>query len=236
MHVLQTTVGRLVAQRPERAQVFEEFDIDYCCGGKRTLGEACARRGVDPAMVVRQLEKVDADEPEASPDWMNEPLPALCDHIVATHHQFLRQELPRLHGLLSKIARVHGEHHPELLQLLDVFEPFSWDLDLHMDKEEQVLFPLVKRLVANEVPASFYMLAPLRVMETEHDQAGLALAEMRELTNNYELPGDACGSYRAAFAGLQNLEQDLHRHVHLENNVLFPRMGQLIAAERGVNR
>jgi len=134
-----------------------------------------------------------------------------------------------MQSLLSKIARVHGEHHPELFQLLNVFESFYWDMEQHMDKEEQLLFPLMKQLAAAEIPASRSVLAPIRVMEAEHDQAGHALAEMRRLTCGYQLPVDACTSYRVAFDALQRLEQDMHKHVHLENNVLFPRVEKLIA-------
>ena len=154
----------------------------------------------------------------------------LCDHIVAMHHTFLRRELPRVQRLLAKIAHVHAGNHPELNQLLAVYEPFARDMEVHMDKEEQVLFPLVKRLAAGEIPPNRSMIGPIRIMESDHDEAGFALAEMRQLTNDYRLPADACNTYRAALAGLHDLEQDLHRHVHLENNVLFPRVEQIVCA------
>lgn len=229
MYDLQQSVGRLVAERPERARVFEEFDIDYCCGGKRSLGEACGRRGVDPAVVIRRLEAVDAGPDESPRDWDDATVAELCDHIVATHHAFLRRELLRLSYLLQKIARVHGERHPELLELLAAYLPFARDMELHMDKEEQVLFPALKRLAEGQIGLSRTLLAPVRMMEAEHDEAAQALAEMRRLTDGYRPPADACNSYRAALAGLHGIEQDLHRHVHLENNVLFPRAEEYLA-------
>ena len=229
MYALQTPVGQLVAERPERARVFEEFNIDYCCGGKRTLGEACLRRGVDPEAVVQRLDILDASPHSLQTDWQAAPLSELCDHIVATHHQYLRRELPRLQALLAKIARVHGDRHPELTQLLCVFDTFQLDLSHHMDKEEQVLFPLIKQLAASSIPANRSMVAPIRVMEAEHDRAGAALAEMRRLTDGYQMPADGCTTYRVAFDALNQLEHDMHQHVHLENNVLFPRVEQIIA-------
>jgi regulator of cell morphogenesis and NO signaling len=230
MTALNQTVGRLVAERPDRARVFEEFDIDYCCGGRRSLGEACARRGVDPGVVLRRLAAVDAGRPGEETNWEAAPVADLCDHIVATHHEFLRRELPRVGRLLAKVAGVHGERHPEMVGVLAVYEPFARDLAEHMAKEERVLFPLVKRLATGEVTPSRTLLGPVRVMEAEHDQAGEALAELRRLTEGFRPPADACNTYRAALAGLHDLEQDLHRHVHLENNVLFPQVEELIPA------
>jgi regulator of cell morphogenesis and NO signaling len=229
MYALQKTVGQLVAERPGRARVFEEFDIDYCCGGKRTLGEACVRRGVDPKLVVQRLEAVDAGPDEPERNWDDASISELCDHIVETHHEFLRRELPRLSYLIQKIARVHGERHPELLELLATYQPFARDLGRHMDKEEQVLFPFMKRLAREEIAPSPAILGPMRMMEAEHDEAGIALADMRRITNGFRAPADACNTYRAAFAGLHELEQDMHRHVHLENNVLFPRVEESLA-------
>ena len=228
MTTLQETVGGLVAERPGRARVFEEFGIDYCCGGRRTLKEACERRGVSLEMVVRRLAAADAERPSEI-DWTGAPLGTLCDHIVETHHALLKHELPRVGKLLAKVAGVHGDRHPELYRVVAVFDPFARDLDHHMAKEEHVLFPLVKRLAAGE-PVGMNALGPIRVMEAEHDQAGEALAEMRRLTDDFRPPAGACNSYRAALAGLHEIEQDMHRHVHKENNILFPRAERLTRA------
>ena len=185
--------------------------------------------GVSPDAVLRRLAAAEADRAAAEPDWTAASLAALCHDIVYTHHAFLRRELPRVGRLLAKVAGVHGDRHPELFRVLTVFEPFARDMDHHMTKEEQVLFPLVKRLAAGE-PTAMNPLPPIRVMEAEHDQAGEAMSEMRRLTDGYRPPEGACGSYRAALAGLHEIEQDLHRHVHKENNILFPRAERLARA------
>lgn len=227
---LNETIGRLVAERPERARIFEEFEIDYCCGGKRTLWDACRNRRLDPDLVRRRLAEADAGTPEPARDWAGAPVGDLIDHIVAAHHGYLKAELPRVTTLLVKVATVHKDRHPELLQVLEAYAPFARDLAQHMAKEERVLFPLIRRLAAGELTPSPTYLAPLRVMEAEHEEAGRALDEMRRLTDGFRPPADACNTYRAALAGLRGIEQDLHRHVHLENNILFPEAETLIPA------
>ena len=227
---LNETVGRLVAERPDRARVFEEFEIDYCCGGKRPLRDACRARRLDADQVCRRLEKADAGPPEPAINWEDAPLADLCDHIVEIHHAFLKLELPRVSRLLVKVAKAHWERHPELLHVLETFQPFAHSLTNHMTKEERVLFPIIRSLAAGELIPSPTYLNPLRVMEAEHDEAGRALAEMHRLTDGFRPPADACNTYRAAFAGLRGIERDLHRHVHLENNVLFPQVEQLMRA------
>jgi regulator of cell morphogenesis and NO signaling len=224
-----TTVGELVAERPARSRVFEELGIDYCCGGKLSLAEACARKGLDPDDVGRRLAAAAPAEPES--DWRSAPLAGLCDHIVRTHHAYLRRELPRLRGLLAKLARVHGDRHPELRGVLTVFGPFADELTAHMAKEEWVLFPLIARIESGDVPRTPRVLQPIAVMEAEHDDAGRALAEMRRLTGGFAVPADGCNTYRAALAGLAELEADMHAHVHKENNILFPRAAQLVAPD-----
>jgi regulator of cell morphogenesis and NO signaling len=221
------TVGELVAERPARSRVFEEMGIDYCCGGKLTLAQACARKGIDADEVGRRLEAAEFAEPET--DWREAPLAALCDHVVNTHHAYLRRELPRLQGLLIKLVRVHGDRHPELRDVLAEFGPFAEDLIAHMTKEERVLFPLIAGLESGGVPRTPFVLQPIAVMEAEHDEAGRALAEMRRQTGGYAVPADGCGTYRATLAGLAELEADMHTHVHLENSVLFPRAARLVS-------
>jgi regulator of cell morphogenesis and NO signaling len=193
------TVGGLVAERPGRARVFEEFGIDYCCGGKRTLREACERRGLSPDLVLRRLADADAERPADESDWGVAPLAQLCDHIVETHHAFLKRELPRVGRLVAKVASVHGDRHPELVRVRDLFDPFARDMDAHMAKEEHVLFPLIRRLATGEeLPMN--PIGPIHVMEAEHDQAGAAVEEMRMLTAGFRPPAGACNSYRAMLA------------------------------------
>ncbi|MEP0841441.1 MAG: iron-sulfur cluster repair di-iron protein [Phycisphaerae bacterium] len=226
------TVGQLVAERPSRARVFERFEIDYCCGGKQPLAEACAERGLDPESVLAELRAADAAPHPSETDWTTAPLGDLCDHIVAAHHAYLRRELPRLEAMSEKVAEVHGRREPHLRELAAVFAALHEELDQHMAKEEQVLFPLVRLLESSTALPSFHcgsVANPIRVMEHEHDDAGAALTRMRRLTGGYAPPPEACNTYRALLDGLAELEADLHRHIHKENNILFPRAAALEA-------
>lgn len=228
------TVGQLVLERPSRARVFEMFGIDYCCGGKKALEQACRDRRVDVNAVLDELRRND-ERRSPERDWAALGLTGLADHIEQTHHEYLRQELPRLDFLTGKVAAAHGQRHPELVRLRDVFAALKAELLNHLQKEELVLFPLCRRLEAGEVdaPASGVGLQrPIDVLTHEHDDAGEALAEMRRLTNGFEPPADACNSYRALLDSLRELEADMHQHVHLENNVLFPAALKAYAALR----
>ncbi len=223
------TVAELVKQNPARSRVFERFGIDYCCGGKKPLSLACRERGLDTAEVVGELEKLAAGPGGSGGDWSAAGLEDLASHIVQTHHAFLRRELPRLEQLLVKVVRAHGHAHPSLREVQSTFQRFAGEMREHMDKEERVLFP---RIVAAErkgaEPGGPWLEAPISVMEAEHERAGADLARLRELTQNYQPPVDACPTYRALLEGLSAVERDTHEHVHKENNILFPR-----AAGRG---
>jgi regulator of cell morphogenesis and NO signaling len=220
------TVGELVAERIDRARVFDDLGIDYCCHGKATLAEACRRLGLDAAEVAAAIERSDSEpDPSDEPDYRAMPLGRLADHIESSHHVFMKRELPRLRALLDKVAAAHGGRHPELLELGEVFAAFRDEIDSHLAKEEQVLFPLIRRLEAATTLPSVHcgtVNNPIRVMEHEHDSAGAALSRMRELTGEFRTPDDGCESYRALMDGLAAVEADLHRHIHKENNVLFP--------------
>jgi regulator of cell morphogenesis and NO signaling len=230
MNHVAPSVGELVAERPERSRVFEELGIDYCCGGRLSLAGACARRGLAVDAVHQRLADADAENVVGGDtDWRYAPLADLCGHIVATHHAFLRRELPCLRDRLGKLARVHGDRHPELRDVLAVFESFATELSGHMAKEEQVLFPLITWIESGDVPPTPFVLQPIGVMAAEHDDAGRALSEMRRLTGGYAVPADGCNTYRAAMAALAELEADVHAHVHKENNILFPRAARLVA-------
>jgi regulator of cell morphogenesis and NO signaling len=217
-------VGDWVAESIGRARVFERLGVDYCCGGKQTLSAACAEKGLSPDEVLAMLHEVPkaADEP----DWSTLPLGAVMDDILATHHEHLRHELPRLHRLVRKVASVHGERHPELVRVQAVFGGLVEELNTHMFKEEQILFPLIRQLEAADRRPRFHCGSvenPIAVMEFEHDNAGEALHNIRELTGDYQPPEDACNTYRAMLAGLEGLEENMHHHIHKENNILFPR-------------
>ena len=222
----QRTVGELVTERPGRARVFERLEIDYCCGGKRPLADACAAKGLDAGAVAAMLEALEEAGGE-EPDWTKRSLGELCDHIVETHHAYLRDELPRLSALVGKVARAHGNRHPELADVSETYEGLAAELSEHMLKEEHVLFPACRRLEEGEEILAAGLAAPIAVMEDEHAAAGAALERLHALTGGYEPPTDACNSYRAMLDGLATLELDLHEHIHEENNILFPRASAL---------
>jgi regulator of cell morphogenesis and NO signaling len=225
---LHTTVGQLVTERPSRARIFETFGIDYCCGGKKPLAQAIAESGLDEKIVLGVLEALDTQAPGADRDWSKATITELADHIEQTHHAYLKIELPRLHSLVTKVAIRHGELRPQLVELARVYARFQEELQSHMHKEEAVLFPICRKLEAGRGPQSCGSVTnPIAVMIREHDDAGDALKQMRELTDDYTPPPDACNTYRALFDSLRQLELDMHRHVHKENSILFPK-----AAER----
>jgi regulator of cell morphogenesis and NO signaling len=224
---LQATVGQLVVERPARSRVFQKLGIDFCCGGKLTLEQAARKRNLDPQTVLEVLLATeDAANGTAVADPSRLSLSQLCDDIERTHHDYLKTELPRLHMMLQKVARAHGDRYPYMREVLAVYEPFMAELNHHMTKEEQVLFPMIRRLEAGERSATHCggtVGNPIGVMEHEHDDAGAALAKMNELSRGYAPPLDACNTFRAALDGLAELERDMHQHVHKENNLLFPR-------------
>jgi regulator of cell morphogenesis and NO signaling len=231
---VEAPLGDFVTARPGNARVLEKLGLDYCCGGKRSLRQACAEANLDPRAV---LERLGREEKGAAPgllpaaDWGTLPLAALVDDIVTHHHGYLREELPRLAELFRRVVRRHGEAHPELRRLQQVFVHFAAELNAHMFKEEMVLFPAVRELekgITGTIPCDG-LDGPVHQMEAEHDAAGQALREMRRLTSGYKAPGDACASYQALLISLEQLEADMHLHVHKENNVLFPRA---VALER----
>lgn len=234
--LMNKTVAELVTERPARARVMERYGIDYCCGGKRPLSEAVAKRGVDAERVVADLEAVDAGPARDERDWTAAPLAELIEHIVSTHHAYLRQELPRLSPMVDKVRRVHGERHGELVECQAVFEGLRAELQSHMMKEEQNFFPMVAQMEAAQSVEGGHcgsVSNPIRQMEHEHDTAGSALERLRTLTGDYGPPADACNTYRAMLDSLAELEADLHQHIHKENNILFPRAAELEATLSG---
>jgi regulator of cell morphogenesis and NO signaling len=224
-------VGELVAEDYSRAAVFQRFGIDFCCGGGRTLRTACERAGVEYEEVSREMteamNRATATDPSA--DARSWPLVELIEHIVTEHHAYVRNTIPVLQQFTSKVAHVHGERHNELHEIRVLVEALGRELERHMEEEETGLFPqianLASRTGAVELPA---VLVPL---EDDHDRAGALMARIRELSQGFAPPADACTTYRAAFVKLREFEADLHRHVHLENNILFPRARS--AAETG---
>jgi regulator of cell morphogenesis and NO signaling len=218
------TIGQIVAGNPERARVFEKLGIDYCCGGKKRLDAVCQAQGLDAAQVTEEIAAVDAAHPAAGVDWTRASLAELTDHIVAAHHDYLRAELPRLSYLTGRVKNAHGAKYPALVELDAVFNKLRAELEAHTAKEEAVLFPFIKQLEQNDAPTSgFSVSQPIAVMEAEHDEAGDALADIRQLTDDFTPPSDTCNTHRVLLASLQELENNMHHHVHKENSILFPR-------------
>jgi len=214
------TLGDLVTARPSAARVLQRHGLDYCCGGHRSLGEACAAAGLDPATVLAELAALPTEDPDG---WSTLPPPALAEHIVAVHHAYLHEELPLLDALAATVLRVHGERHPELAEVRRLVAEVAADLGPHLLKEERVLFPAIAALYEGRQDFPFGSIAaPIRMMLAEHDRAGELLGELRDVTGGYEVPADACASYRSLYERLAQLEADTHLHVHKENNVLFP--------------
>lgn len=233
-----STVKELAITIPGATRVFEKLGIDYCCGGNRTLADACVKAKVPVEDVTKSLAQAEHSllSPEELHDWPAASMTSLIHHIVEKHHTYTKEELPRLEKLMNKVCAVHGANHPELLPLRTAFLSLKEELEPHLMKEEQVLFPYITKMESaltqqSAIPMSCFgtVQNPVRMMNIEHDAAGDLLREMREVTANYAVPDGACMSYQALFAALLELEADLHQHIHLENNVLFPKA---ITAER----
>ena len=224
------TVREIAVENPGATRVFEKFGIDYCCGGKKPLAEACAEKRLDVDAVITQLEATLA-QPETAPyDWGTAELGQLMEHIVQKHHAYVKNEIPRLQMLGQKVAGVHGERHPELRQIERIFAGLAHELLHHMMKEENILFPYIGEMEQAQArgrrpaPPMFGTVQnPVRMMVEEHDGAGEALKQIRQLSGDLKAPADACMSYETFFRALLEFEADLHQHIHLENNVLFPR-------------
>jgi len=222
---INDTVGAIVRDHPALSRLFEQAQVDYCCGGQKTLAEACTKRGIDPQAFLKELETFAATEPAPEVDLTALSLTELVEHIERLHHAYLHTELPRLEAMVTKVAKVHGNKEPRLAQVRDLFLALSAELATHMMKEEQVLFPMIRQLEASVTLPQFHcgsVANPIHRTEFEHDEAGPALAQLRQLTDDYTPPEWACNTYRALLDALAYFEQDMHQHVHKENNVLFP--------------
>ncbi len=229
---MEKTVRELALEIPSAAKVFEQLGIDYCCGGKQNLDQACRSAGVETGKVVKALDAAQSsgDANGSATDWPSAPLADLIAHISRTHHEYTRQAIARLGPLFDKVCSVHGTNHPELLQLRDTFRNLGGELTTHLMKEELVLFPYVERMEESVLqhepilPPPFGSVQnPVAMMEHEHDSAGDALRALRTGSNGFAPPSDACTSYQVLYRSLAELEADLHQHIHLENNILFPR-------------
>lgn len=224
------TIGEMVTKDYRKAQVFKSFGIDFCCGGKKTVAEVCEKKGLDIIRVEAELASIDNQNNAGENEYLKWDIGFLADYIINTHHQYVKENTSFITELANKVARVHGANHPELIKVAEIFSAVGEDLMLHLMKEEKILFPYIKE-VANaqkndgNLPESSFGDAtnPIQLMEAEHEQAGEALENIRLLTDNFKLPVDACNSYTILYKKLDEYENDLHKHVHLENNILFPK-------------
>jgi regulator of cell morphogenesis and NO signaling len=224
------TVREIALEQPSSIRVFEHYGIDYCCGGRKPLAEACVAGKLKVDTVIAALEAAAKIAAPAGHDWSQASLESLSGHIVATHHAYVKKELPRLSELALKVVARHGATTPELKVIQTALVRLDEELSQHLSKEEAILFPYIVQLerahaAGTALPHGCFgaVANPIAMMTQEHDAAGTLLAEIRRLSHNFVTPADACPTYHAFYDGLKEFEQDLHRHIHLENNILFPR-------------
>jgi len=224
------SLAQIVNSNHQAASVFEKYHLDFCCKGKRSLEQACIEQQLSLSKVTVDLENIFTKDNNSTVDFEKMNLTQLADYIVQTHHAYVKNEMPQIYAYLHKVSSKHGERHPELYKIFQTFNAVKEEMEGHMKKEELILFPRIKELqkLTDDENANLqlnitYLQSPITVMEQEHDHAGSLLNDIRILSNDYTPPQDACTTYRLSFAALKAFELDLHQHVHLENNILFPK-------------
>jgi regulator of cell morphogenesis and NO signaling len=227
-------IGVLVAQDYRTASIFKSFGIDFCCKGNRTIKEVCETANIESALLIESLEKVINSQENLNTDYQSWPLDLLADYIEKKHHRYVEEKTKEIQSYLNKVCQVHGVHHPELFEIKDHFNATASELLMHMKKEELILFPFVRKMVKikNEglkvdIPPFGTVQNPVQMMMHEHEAEGDRFRRIAELSNNYTAPQDACNTYKVTFALLKEFENDLHLHIHLENNILFPKAIEL---------
>ena len=228
------TLSQVVSKNYKTASVFEKYNLDFCCKGKRNIADACKEAGISKEDVMNDLNNVFTENAvrDFAPDELK--LNFLVDHILNTHHTYIRNMLPVINARMDKVSSKHGQNHPELKEVARIFSVLQKDLRQHMIKEEEILFPYLKKLAMIKENKSKYespyfgsVRNPIAMMEAEHRSAGDDFHAIREVTNNFKLPEDACNGFRILYLELQEFEEDLHKHIHLENNILFPKSVQM---------
>lgn len=232
----QPTIGEIVAEDYRAATVFQSYGIDFCCKGGRSIEDACAAKQIDPTAIHAALAEAQRERPAGQTDYKSWPLDLLADYIEKTHHRYVEERLPAIMQYLRKLCKVHGHAQPELLEITELFEASMGELGNHMKKEELILFPFIRRMVqvksegqTLEEPHFGTVENPVRMMMHEHDTEGERFRKIAELSSQYTPPPHACNTYRVTYALLDEFEQDLHLHIHLENNILFPKAIELEA-------
>ncbi|PXY40628.1 iron-sulfur cluster repair di-iron protein [Flavobacterium cheongpyeongense] len=230
----QITIGEYVAKDFRTAALFSKYGIDFCCNGNRSIEEACQKKAVTADVLLQEIETVLSSKSDSGIDYNAWPIDLLADYIEKTHHRYVSVKTPILLQFLDKLSRVHGAKHPELLLINELFKGCAGELAQHMKKEELILFPFIKKMVHAtlsdeliELPHFETIQNPIAMMMHEHDAEGVRFRKIAELTNNYTPPADGCNTYKVTFAMLEEFEQDLHKHIHLENNILFPKAAKL---------
>lgn len=226
----QAIIGQLVAANYRTAAVFRKFNIDFCCNGNRTIGDACSQKNIDITAVKSDLEKVLAMPGAGAVDYNTWALDVLADHIVQTHHAYVTEQISVLEAYLHKLRSVHGKDHPELHEIAMHFTACAGELTMHMKKEELMLFPYIRQMAQSILqgktpgdPAFGSVANPIAMMMHEHDQEGERFRKIQELSNDFTTPPDGCNTYHVTYALLKEFQDDLHLHIHLENNILFPK-------------
>jgi regulator of cell morphogenesis and NO signaling len=239
---MERTIGQMVADDYRTAQVFKNHKIDFCCQGNRSIQEVAENKNMDIDVLLREIDEVQRQNNTENTDFKSWPLDLLADYIEKKHHRYVEDSIPVLKQYLDKLSRVHGERHPELFTITEHFNASAGELAMHMKKEELVLFPWVRKMVKaaqqNENPGAPHfgtVRNPIQMMMQEHDNEGERFRAIAALSNDYNPPADACNTYRVAFSLLQEFEEDLHRHIHLENNILFPKAEALEKQLGGLN-
>nr|WP_315130838.1 iron-sulfur cluster repair di-iron protein [uncultured Flavobacterium sp.] len=235
MEVLEKiTIGEYVAKDFRTAAIFSKYGIDFCCKGNRTIAEACDKKDIDTNQLMEQLNTVLTTKDDNSIDFKSWPLDLLADYIEKKHHRYVEEKTQVILPFLDKLSKVHGAGHPELFEINELFKGCAGELAQHMKKEELILFPFVKKMVEASLtdelivqPHFGTVQNPIAMMMEEHDNEGERFRKIALLTNNYTPPADACNTYRVTFSMLEEFEQDLHKHIHLENNILFPKAAAL---------
>ena len=230
----QKQIGTYVAQDYRTAAIFKKYKIDFCCNGNRTIQETCNKKGIDSLTLIEELEAILQSDNEQNIDYTSWPIDLLVDYIEKKHHRYVEERLPVLRQFLDKLCRVHGKSHPELLKINALFVASAGELASHMKKEELILFPFIKTMVKarlnNTTPVSPQFKSvenPIAMMRQEHDNEGERFRQIAKLTNDYVPPSGACNTFKATYALLEEFEKDLHLHIHLENNILFPKAFKL---------
>jgi regulator of cell morphogenesis and NO signaling len=228
------TIGQIVADDYRTAKIFEHHGIDFCCGGNVALAATCAKKGIDLAAITRELERVKSEPVERSQNYLSWEMPFLADYIINAHHTYLKENTGQIAAYAYKIAAVHGAHHPEVIEIAAIFEKIAGDLATHLREEEEVFFPAIKRADAatkagaGPAPKDLETIREsLGKLGREHEEIGDAIHTIRHLANEYAIPSDVCNTFVVTYQKLKEFEDDLHKHVHLENNILFPKSARL---------